>query len=86
MADFEWDLRKEAENVAKHEIDFTTASLIWNAPVYEQLDNRRDYGEMEIYRYRRSGESHSHGCFYMAARSGSDHFRKDCQTPREKAL
>lgn len=46
MADFEWDPRKEAQNVRKHGIDFTTASLIWDGPIYEKVDNRRDYGEM----------------------------------------
>lgn len=45
MANFEWDPRKESRNVDKHHIDFTTASLIWDGPVYERPDNRRDYGE-----------------------------------------
>jgi uncharacterized DUF497 family protein len=45
MADFEWDPQKESLNVAKHGIDFTTASLIWDGPVYEKLDDRHDYGE-----------------------------------------
>jgi uncharacterized protein len=48
MADFEWDPEKESLNVQKHGIDFATASLIWNAPVYEQLDDRRNYGEMRF--------------------------------------
>jgi uncharacterized DUF497 family protein len=45
MADFEWDPKKEAQNVAKHGIDFTTASLIWNDFASERPDSRRDYGE-----------------------------------------
>jgi hypothetical protein len=45
MADFEWDPRKEAHNVAKHGIDFTTASLIWDDFVSKRPDSRRDYGE-----------------------------------------
>src|ERR1700722_19071948 len=48
MADFEWDPRKEAHNVAKHGIDFTTASTIWSGPVYAQPDNRQDYGEARL--------------------------------------
>ena len=39
---------KEAQNTAKHGINFETASLIWTGPVYEQIDNRRDYGETRI--------------------------------------
>jgi uncharacterized DUF497 family protein len=42
MADFEWDPRKEAQNVAKHGFDFTTASLIWNDFASERPDSRRD--------------------------------------------
>jgi hypothetical protein len=45
MADFEWDPRKEALNVLKHGIDFTTASSIWDGLVVERPDDRRDYGE-----------------------------------------
>ncbi len=45
MANFEWDPQKQVENVRKHGIDFTTASQIWDGPVYEQIDDRRDYGE-----------------------------------------
>ena len=32
----------------KHEIDFTTASLIWDGPIYEKMDDRQDYGEPRI--------------------------------------
>ena len=48
MADFEWDPHKEVENVRKHGIDFTTASQVWSGPVYEQIDDRKDYGETRI--------------------------------------
>jgi uncharacterized protein len=48
MADFEWDPAKEALNIEKHGIDFTTATLIWHGPVFERLDNRRQYGEIRI--------------------------------------
>lgn len=34
MVEFEWDLGKEALNIQKHGIDFTTAKLIWNGPVF----------------------------------------------------
>jgi uncharacterized protein len=45
VPDFEWDPEKEAFNVRKHGIDFTTASLIWDGFVSERPDDRRDYGE-----------------------------------------
>jgi hypothetical protein len=48
MVKFEWDLRKEARNVQKHGIDFTTAKLIWNGPVFERIDDRRHYGEIRF--------------------------------------
>lgn len=45
MAEFEWDQRKESQNIRKHGIDFTTASLIWDGFVFERPDDRRNYGE-----------------------------------------
>ena len=45
MGTFEWDPRKEVQNIIKHGIDFTTASTIWDGVVYERPDDRRDYGE-----------------------------------------
>lgn len=48
MANFEWDSRKEQTNLRKHHFDFTTATLIWGAPVVEKIDDRRDYGEIRI--------------------------------------
>jgi uncharacterized DUF497 family protein len=32
MADFEWDPNKETHNLRKHDVDFRTASLIWDGP------------------------------------------------------
>jgi uncharacterized DUF497 family protein len=48
MHGFEWDPNKELENVRKHGIDFTTASLIWRGSIFERIDNRRDYGEIRF--------------------------------------
>jgi uncharacterized DUF497 family protein len=42
---FEWDERKNALNIQKHEIDFDTAKLIFDGPVVEAPDRRFDYGE-----------------------------------------
>lgn len=48
MDNFEWDQNKESRNIRKHHLDFTTASLIWDGPVFERPDNRCDYGEVRI--------------------------------------
>jgi uncharacterized DUF497 family protein len=53
MAEFEWDPVKEQRNIEKHDIDFSTASLIWQERVLEKIDDRRDYQEV---RFRAWGE------------------------------
>ena len=45
---FEWDAAKNAANIAKHRIDFGDAVRIFEGPVLEQIDIRRDYGEERI--------------------------------------
>jgi uncharacterized protein len=45
---FEWDSKKETENIHKHGVDFATASRIWDEPILEREDERRDYGETRI--------------------------------------
>jgi uncharacterized DUF497 family protein len=43
---FEWDEAKNAENYAKHGVDFETARLVFRDPfAIERLDDREDYGE-----------------------------------------
>ena len=43
---FEWDDRKNAANIVKHEIDFEEAKLIFEGPVVTWSDMRTDYGEI----------------------------------------
>lgn len=43
--EFEWDERKAARNHAKHGVDFEDAIRIFEEPVLEVPDLRRDYGE-----------------------------------------
>ncbi len=43
--DFEWDENKRAENISKHELDFTDAWQIFDAPMLVDIDNREDYEE-----------------------------------------
>jgi len=45
---FEWDTAKNVANIAKHGIDFEDAIRIFEGPVLESLDNRREYGEVRI--------------------------------------
>jgi uncharacterized DUF497 family protein len=42
---FEWDPAKREANLRKHGIDFARAVRIFEAPVLERQDQRRDYGE-----------------------------------------
>jgi uncharacterized DUF497 family protein len=44
----QWDEAKNAANIAKHGIDFIEASLIFERPVVEKIDTRRDYGEIRL--------------------------------------
>jgi hypothetical protein len=48
MAEFEWDRRKEAQNIRERGFDFIIGSLIWHGPVYERVDARQDYGEVRF--------------------------------------
>jgi uncharacterized DUF497 family protein len=45
---FEWDAAKNAANIARHGIDFEDAIRIFEGPVLESTDERRDYGEVRI--------------------------------------
>jgi uncharacterized DUF497 family protein len=45
---FEWDAGKNAANLAKHGIDFEDAIGIFDGPILERPDERRDYGEHRI--------------------------------------
>ncbi|MCU0888324.1 MAG: BrnT family toxin [Rubritepida sp.] len=42
---FEWDEAKSAANLLKHGLDFATACRVFEGPVAERKDERRDYGE-----------------------------------------
>jgi uncharacterized DUF497 family protein len=43
--DFEWDEPKAADNLRKHGLDFADAWEIFESPVLEVFDDRKDYGE-----------------------------------------
>jgi uncharacterized DUF497 family protein len=42
---FEWDEKKNKENIRKHGIDFRDAIEMFNHPMLTQIDTLRDYGE-----------------------------------------
>ena len=48
---FEWDAAKNDVNFRKHRVDFALAALIFEHPVVEALDERRDYGELRWIAY-----------------------------------
>jgi uncharacterized DUF497 family protein len=43
--DAEWDEKKRLSNIAKHGIDFADAARVFNGPIREREEQRRDYGE-----------------------------------------
>lgn len=42
---FEWDERKNEENIRKHGLDLGDAEEVFDSPMLVRLDDRRDYGE-----------------------------------------
>jgi len=45
---FEWDTAKNVANIAKHGIDFEIAIRIFEGPVLECRNERREYGGARI--------------------------------------
>ena len=45
---FEWDEEKRRHNIEKHGVDFLDAILIFENPVIEAEDSRREYEETRI--------------------------------------
>lgn len=41
----EWDQAKEQSNIAKHRLDFRTASRVFLDPFLRQIEDDRNYGE-----------------------------------------
>ena len=42
---FEWDEKKNIENIRKHRIDFNDVPDMFNHPMFVSLDTRKNYGE-----------------------------------------
>ncbi len=47
-AQFEWDEEKSVRNLRVHGLDFAYATALFDNPVAEREDTRRDYGEQRI--------------------------------------
>jgi uncharacterized protein len=45
---FEWDEAKREQNLVKHGVDFRRVEQVFDGPVVETEDERRDYGELRI--------------------------------------
>lgn len=45
---FSWDARKSEANLAQRGFDFAFASLVFDGPTLERVDDRADYGEARI--------------------------------------
>lgn len=46
--EFAWDLAKSAKNAALRGLPFALAALLFDSPVIQRVDDRRDYGEIRI--------------------------------------
>ncbi len=45
---FEWDEQKRGTNLDKHSIDFADATRMFDGPILERRDDRRNYGETRV--------------------------------------
>ena len=46
--EMEWDEQRRHTNIAKHGVDFVAAARVFDGPILEVEDRRRDYGEMRF--------------------------------------
>ena len=47
--EFEWDKGKNKKNIEKHGLDFVDVTLIFDHPILEYKDIRKDYGEKRFF-------------------------------------
>jgi uncharacterized DUF497 family protein len=78
---FEWDTAKNVANIAKHGIDFEDAIRIFEGPVLESPDERREYSEVRIHRLWRSRRSRAGGGVHHACRTSPHYFGKESTLP-----
>jgi len=46
--EMEWDEQRRHTNIAKHGVDFVAAARVFDGPILEVEDRRRDYAEMRF--------------------------------------
>jgi len=46
--EFEWDDAKRRQNLARHAVNFAVAAGIFNTPVVDRVDDRKDHGELRM--------------------------------------
>ena len=66
---FEWDPRKNAVNIGKYGVEFADAVAIFDGPVLERVDDRRDYGEERVIAF---GVAHGREFAVVYTRRGSN--------------
>jgi len=54
--EFEWDEAKSEQNLCQRGFGFDYAALLFDSPVLETIDNRRDYGEIRVQAIGQVGE------------------------------
>jgi uncharacterized DUF497 family protein len=54
--EFEWAATKHERNLRERGLGFDDGALIFDGPVIEWIDDRRDYGEMRVRAIGLSGE------------------------------
>ena len=47
--EFEWSNEKNETNIEKHGLDFSDVSLLFDGPILEIEDTRKDYGERRFF-------------------------------------
>ena len=61
--DFEWDRAKSARNAAARGLPFDLAALLFDGPVLERVDARREFGEVRVRAIGKVGDRLLH-CVY----------------------
>jgi uncharacterized DUF497 family protein len=61
--EFEWDRAKSVRNAEQRGLPFALAALLFDGPVLERVDTRRDFGEVRVRAIGRAGETVLH-CVY----------------------
>ena len=84
--EFEWDEKKNRENIKKHGVSFKRAAKIFSGHVLEWIDGRRDYGEERIIALGRSERTILYVVYTMRGRLRIISARRSTKDERRKYL